>query len=150
MVVVCLLYSTGWVPFVGWYFKTGRYLRSTVKTTCSIVFRSRRNGRTNPVEGTHKLHVSIGIELSAGGARADLSDDSASIERVQPSVLRTDHDLDNVDPTPVNMICMFPPPRCGLYVSVRRTRLNVLVLLTLTSAGSHRPVCILHEGIHTP
>ena len=31
----------------------------------------------------------------------------------------------------------------------RRTRLNVLVLLTLALAGES-PTCILHEGIHTP
>ena len=38
----------------------------------------------------------------------------------------------------------------GMYVvSVRRTRLNVLVLLTLALAGES-PTCVLHEGMHTP
>ena len=37
----------------------------------------------------------------------------------------------------------------GYTVSVRRTRLNVLVLLTLALAGES-PTCVLHEGMHTP
>ena len=37
----------------------------------------------------------------------------------------------------------------GYTVSVRRTRLNVLVLLTLALAGES-PTCTLHEGIHIP
>ena len=42
----------------------------------------------------------------------------------------------------------FVPLNAGYTVSVRRTRLNVLVLLTLAIAGES-PTCILHEGIHT-
>ena len=41
------------------------------------------------------------------------------------------------------------PLNAGYTVSVRRTRLNVLVLLTLALAVES-PTCILHEGIHTP
>ena len=41
----------------------------------------------------------------------------------------------------------FVPLNVGCTVSVRRTRLNVLVLLTLALAGES-PTCILHEGIH--
>ena len=37
----------------------------------------------------------------------------------------------------------------GCTVSVRRTRLNVVVLLTLALKGES-PTCILHEGISTP
>ena len=42
----------------------------------------------------------------------------------------------------------FVPLNAGYTVSVRRTKLNVLVLLTLALAGES-PTCILHEGIHT-
>ena len=42
----------------------------------------------------------------------------------------------------------FVPLNAGCIVSVRRTRLNVLVLLTLALAGES-PTCILYE-IHTP
>ena len=41
----------------------------------------------------------------------------------------------------------FCPPHAGYTVSVRRTRLYVLVLLTLVLAGES-PTCILHEGTH--
>ena len=46
----------------------------------------------------------------------------------------------------------FCPPHAGYKVSVRRTRLNVLVLLTLALAGESPTCCsVLHEGIvHTP
>ena len=42
----------------------------------------------------------------------------------------------------------FVPLIAGYTVSVRRTRLNVLVLLALAIAGES-PTCILHEGMHT-
>ena len=41
----------------------------------------------------------------------------------------------------------FVPLTAGYTVFVRRTRLNVLVLLILALAGES-PTCILHEGIH--
>ena len=41
----------------------------------------------------------------------------------------------------------FVPLNAGYTVSVRRTRLNVLVLLTLAIAGES-PTCILHEDTH--
>ena len=44
---------------------------------------------------------------------------------------------------------VFVPLNTGYTVSVRRTRLNILVLLTLALAGES-PTCILHEGMHTP
>ena len=43
----------------------------------------------------------------------------------------------------------FVPLNAGDTVSGRRTRLNVLVLLTLALARES-PTCILHEGVHTP
>ena len=46
----------------------------------------------------------------------------------------------------------FVPLNAGYTVSVRRTRLNLLILLilsTLALAGESL-TCILHEGIHTP
>ena len=43
----------------------------------------------------------------------------------------------------------FVPLNAGYTVSVRRTRLNVLVLLTLALAGESS-TCTLHEGIHIP
>ena len=43
----------------------------------------------------------------------------------------------------------FVPLDAGYTVSVRRTRLSVLVILTLALARES-PTCILHEGIHTP
>ena len=42
----------------------------------------------------------------------------------------------------------FVPRNAGYTVSVRRIRLDVLVLLTLALVGES-PTCILHEGIHT-
>ena len=42
----------------------------------------------------------------------------------------------------------FVPLNAGYTVSVRRVRLNVLVLLTLAIAGES-PTCILHQGTHT-
>ena len=39
------------------------------------------------------------------------------------------------------------PPHAGNTVSVRTTKLNVLVLLTLAKAGES-PTCILHERTH--
>ena len=50
---------------------------------------------------------------------------------------------------PLHACIGFVPLNAGYTVSVRRTRLNVLVLLTLALAGES-PTCILHEGIHTP
>ena len=45
---------------------------------------------------------------------------------------------------------VFVPLDAGHTVSVRRTKLNVLVLLTLVLTGDS-PTCILHEGIdYTP
>ena len=41
----------------------------------------------------------------------------------------------------------FVPRNAGYTVSVRRIRLDVLILLTLALAGES-PTCILHEGIH--
>ena len=43
------------------------------------------------------------------------------------------------------------PVNAGYTVSVRRTRLNVFVLLTMVFAGDS-PIFILHQGtrIHTP
>ena len=41
----------------------------------------------------------------------------------------------------------FVPLNAGYTVSVRRTRLNILVQLILALAGESPP-CILHEGIH--
>ena len=41
----------------------------------------------------------------------------------------------------------FVPLNAGYMVSVRRTRLDVLGLLTLALAGES-PTCILHEGTH--
>ena len=41
----------------------------------------------------------------------------------------------------------FVPLNADYTVSERRTRLNVLVLLTLVLAGES-PTCILHKGIH--
>ena len=40
----------------------------------------------------------------------------------------------------------------GHIVSVRRTRLNVFVLLTLLALllAGESPTCILHEDVHTP
>ena len=43
----------------------------------------------------------------------------------------------------------FVPLNAGYTVSVRGTRLNVVVLLTLELARES-PTCILHEGIYTP
>ena len=43
----------------------------------------------------------------------------------------------------------FVPLNAGYTVSVRRTRLDVLVLWTLALAGES-PACTLHEGIHPP
>ena len=45
--------------------------------------------------------------------------------------------------------CPVLPLNAGYAVSVRRTRLNVLVLLTPALAWES-PTCILHEGMHTP
>ena len=47
------------------------------------------------------------------------------------------------------MMSGFVPLNAGYIVSVRRTRLNVLVLLILALVGES-PTCILHEGTHTP
>ena len=43
----------------------------------------------------------------------------------------------------------FAPLDAGYTVSVRRTRLDVLVFLTLALAGGS-PTYILYEGMHTP
>ena len=43
----------------------------------------------------------------------------------------------------------FVPLNAGYTVSVRRTRLDALVLSTLAFAGES-PTCILHEGVYTP
>ena len=42
----------------------------------------------------------------------------------------------------------FVPLDAGYTVSVRKTRLNVLVLLSLAIAGESL-TCIFHEGTHT-
>ena len=46
-------------------------------------------------------------------------------------------------------VSVFVLLNAGYTVSVRGTVLNVLVLLTLASAGESL-TCILHEGTHTP
>ena len=43
----------------------------------------------------------------------------------------------------------FAPLNAGYTVSVRRTRMNDLVLSTLARTGES-PTCIFHESIHTP
>ena len=104
--------------------------------------------------------ILLSIKLPQKGVesgRVRLGQEVFHISRVGPGHLKRSGPREAIRPVKspghVQIIChkisVFVPLNAGFGVSVRRTRLNVLVLLTLASAGES-PTCVLHEDILFP